>query len=37
MDRRDGILNIQEEIRGVLHGKNHEEHHKRTRGKGVHL
>ena len=37
MDRRDSILNIQEEIRGVLHGKNHEEHYKRTRGKGVHL
>jgi len=37
MDRRDSLLNIQTHIRRVLHGKNHEEYHKGTRGEGVHL
>ena len=37
MERRDSILNIQEGVRGVLHGKDHEEHHKRTHDEGVHL
>jgi len=37
LERRNSLLNLQTNIRRVLHGENHPKHHKRTRNKSVHL
>ena len=37
LERRDSLLNLQTDIRRVLHDKNHEQHRKRDDYKSIHL